>query len=308
VCSAFSIRPPPFQAWLNHSIWVEPLEAWEPSLGPVLRRIIPEASIPPLMPSRLIRSAAIAAILIVSAPGPARAQSPGRAVLEKMNAAYAGRWYKTLTFIQKTTIYRPDASSFEQTWWESVRYTPERGVQLRIDRVDLALGNGSLQTADSSWIVRGGALAQTRPTGNEFLPLIEGVYVQPLDLTERQVRAIGVDLSRSTTRQWRGRPTTVVGTGSPADTTTTQMWIDDERQVLVRMILKGTAPQPSLDILIDGYQRAGGGWLGTKVDILIDGVLRQREEYTEWKTDIPLPDALFNPATWSTAPHWGRKP
>jgi hypothetical protein len=130
------------------------------------------------------------------------------------------------------------------------------------------------------------------------------VYVQPVDVTERQVAAMGIDLQKTRKGVWRDRPVTVVGASSPADTTSSQAWIDDERQVIVRMVVAG----PKLDVFLDGYVKAGGGWLGTKVDILVDGALRQREEYTDWKVDVELPDALFDPAQWSTAPHWGKKP
>ena len=264
----------------------------------------------------------LATIALFTAPSIAAAQgAPGRAVLEKMHAAYAGKWYTTLTFVQKTTFYIPGAAERVSTWWESIRYTPQYGVQLRIDRDDPAAGNGSLATADSTWIVRNGALAQVRGRGNEFLPLIEGVYVQPLDQTERQIRAIGVDMHRTHLRTWQGRPTTVVGTTSASDTTSTQFWIDDERQIVTRMIITQAPPLPAnappgtsataamvLDVVLGGYERVGGGWLETKVDIFINGVLRQREEYTDWKVDIPLADALFDPARWTTAPHWGKRP
>lgn len=236
----------------------------------------------------------------------AQAVSPGRAALEKMNAAYRGKWYKTLTFVQKTTTFPDSAAPRVQTWWESLRYTPERGVQLRIDRGDLTIGSGSLQTADSTWIVRNGALAQVRPDGNEFLPLIEGVYVQPLNRTEREVSAIGVDLSKAVKRTWEGRPTTVVGSASLTDTTSSQFWVDDERQVVVRMIVSQRTGG-ALDVILGGYERLAGGWLATKVDIYIGGKLRQREEYSEWKADIALTDALFDPAQWAVAPHWGKK-
>jgi len=238
----------------------------------------------------------------------ARAQtSSGRAILEKMNATYSGKWYRTLTFVQKTTMFRPGVPERVQTWLESLRYTPAHGVQLRIDSGDLTAGNGSLSTADTTWIVRNGALAQTRPGGNEFLPWIEGVYVQPLDVTERQVKAMGVDLQKTRKGTWRGRPVTVLGAVVADDTTHSQAWIDDERQVIVRMIVADSAA-PRLDVSLDDYVRVGGGWLETKVDIYVDGVLRQREEYSDWKADVPLADALFDPAQWTTAPHWGRKP
>ena len=256
----------------------------------------------------LLRSLALTALAIITLSGAAQSQaSPGRVVLEKMHAAYAGKWYRTLTFVQKTTFYRPDQPDRVQTWWESLRYTPQAGVQLRIDSGDLTSGNGSISTTDSTWIIRNGMLAQIRPSGNVFLPWIEGVYVQPLDLTERQVRAMGVDLNRTRKAAWRGRPVTVLGASTADDTTHSQAWIDDERQVIVRMIVADSG-RPTMNVVLDDYVRAGGGWLETKVDIYLDGVLRQREEYSDWAVDVPLADALFDPAQWQTAPHWGRRP
>lgn len=254
-----------------------------------------------------LRPLAITA-LALSLAAPAHAQgSPGRTIIEKMQSAYAGKWYRSLTFVQKTTFYRPGAPERLQLWWESVRYTPRYGVQLRIDTGDPNSGNGTLSTADSTWIIRNGSLAQTRGNGNPFIPWIEGVYVQPVDVTERQVKEMGVDMQKTRKGTWRGRPVTVLGASAAEDTTHTQAWIDDERQVIVRMIVADSV-RPLLDVHLDGYVRAGNGWLGTKVDIFIDGALGQREEYTDWKVDVPLADALFDPAQWMTAPHWGRKP
>ena len=256
-----------------------------------------------------LRALALATLASAVMPASLIAQvSPGRVMLEKMRAAYAGKWYHTLTFTQKTTIYRPGAPERVQIWRESLRYTPQHGVQLRIDNGDLTAGNGSLATADSTWIIRGGVLVQVRGTGNEFLPWIEGVYMQPLDQTERQVRAMGLDMQKTRKGTWRGRPITVLCATAADDTTRSQAWIDDERQIIVRMIVRADTAQPPLDVLLENYVRVGGGWLETKVDIYVDGVLRQREEYRDWKADLPLPDALFEPAQWITALHWGRKP
>src|SRR4051812_18824448 len=89
------------------------------------------------------------ASLALSATAPAQA-SPGRAVLEKMHAAYAGKWYHSLTFVQKTTFFPQGAPERTQTWWESLRYSPKHGPQLRIDIGDVTSGNGQLASADST--------------------------------------------------------------------------------------------------------------------------------------------------------------
>jgi YVTN family beta-propeller protein len=123
-----------------------------------------------------------------------RAPGKGAAVLERMRAAYDDKWYHTLTFVQKTTVHRPDGTQDVSTWYESLRHTPERGTQLRIDIGDPAAGNGMLFTANSTWVMRDGKLAATRDDGNEFLPLIEGVYVQPVERTISELSGMNVDL------------------------------------------------------------------------------------------------------------------
>src|SRR5262245_16103466 len=96
------------------------------------------------------------------------AQQPkdGTAVLERMRDAYAGKWYHTLTFVQKTTTTRDDGTKNVATWYESLRHTSAGGVQLRIDFGDPAAGNGVLYTADSSWRFRDGKLARASADGN----------------------------------------------------------------------------------------------------------------------------------------------
>src|SRR5436190_11955335 len=102
---------------------------------------------------------AIAGSCVIAAPVAAQSTpKTGVEVLQRMHDAYAGKWYKTLTFAQKTTIRRRDGKDTVVTWHESLRFTNERGTQLRIDQGDLSAGNGVLYTADSSWIVRAGKL------------------------------------------------------------------------------------------------------------------------------------------------------
>jgi hypothetical protein len=229
----------------------------------------------------------------------------GTDVLARMHAAYDGDWYATLTFVQTTILHRPDGSTNTQTWRESIRYTPDHGGQLRIDVGDLDAGNGMLYTADSAWVMRGGALARVQPSGNEFLPLIENVYMQTLARTVRELAVTKVDLSKVRRGEWRGRPVWVVGT-TAADTTSPQFWVDVERNVVVRFLLHPEPSAPVLDVLLDGYERVGKAWLATQVRIHSGGRLVQEERYADWKIGMPLDPALFDITRWTSAPHWGR--
>jgi len=232
----------------------------------------------------------------------------GAEVLQRMHDAYVGKWYSTLTFTQKTTQFPADKAPVVSTWYESLRYVAPVGAQLRIDIGDPAAGNGVLYTADSTWRVQGGKMTAARGGGNEFLPLIEGVYMQPVERTVRELKSTNVDMQRVTSGRWHDRAVWIVGVASPADTTTPQFWVDANRNVVVRMILSPAPSAPVLDIRLENYVQLGGGWLATKIEMFSDGKPRQFEEYSDWKANVDLSPALFDVASWTTAPHWAKRP
>lgn len=255
-----------------------------------------------------IRSLAIALACIAVTAVPLVAQSvTGTDVLERMRRKYDGKWYKTLTFMQKTTIAgRGLAPATEQTWYEALQFMPNTGAWLRIDQGDLAAGNGTMYTSDSSWNVRGGKAGPGNANGNPFIPLIENVYLQPVAATVKQLEPLKIDLSHVSEVTWRGRSTWAVGALSPTDSTSPQFWIDKDRLVVVRMMLVLVPNQPPYDIQLDGYVETGGGWLATKVVMLVNGTPRQTEEYYDWKTNVTLDPKLFDVNSWGTAKHWAR--
>src|SRR5215203_4865786 len=104
--------------------------------------------------NRYIHRTAIAICLSTSLA--ANAQSTpktGAEVLQRMHDAYAGKWYRSLTFVQKTTQFKKDGTVAKSTWYESLRQVDPTMTQLRIDFGDPAAGNGTLYTADSTWVV-----------------------------------------------------------------------------------------------------------------------------------------------------------
>jgi hypothetical protein len=254
----------------------------------------------------LLRTAAITASLLPALhllPAPAQQPRNGVEVLQRMHDTYAGKWYHTLTFWQTTTMYRK-AGTQVQTWYESLRYTPATGAQLRIDTGEPAEGNGTLNTADSGWSMRAGKLVRTDANGNPFLPIIEGVYMQPVSVTTRQIAALGIDTLKATTAMWQGKSVTVIGSASASDTISSQLWIDPAKMVAVRALLILAPNRPPYDIHLDQYEKTGHGWLATKVSMFVNGQPVQVEEYHDWKTDVTLDRGLFDPATWSSAKHW----
>lgn len=238
----------------------------------------------------------ISVVLGVSLSFAAPASAQGTDVLTRMHDAYAGKWYQTLTFVQRTVITKPSGQADTTTWYETLS-----GARLRIDIGPPSAGNGALYTADSLVVIRDGKVTRALDRGNVFLPLIMGVYLQPVAETAKQVAAFGFDLARQGTATWEGRPAIVVGASSPTDTASAQFWVDTERMVVVRVRgnIKGIG---DADIHLLGYEKVGKGWLATKIRIVTSQV--QTEEYSDWHGDVPVSAALFDPAQWRTAPHW----
>ena len=243
-------------------------------------------------PRTLLLSALVAPFLLSAQDVAPR---NGTEVLERMRAAYDGRWYHTLTFAQKTTVFRNGEKRI-QSWRESLRHSA-KGTQLRIDFGDASKGNGVLYTPDSSFRFQNGKLAARNNDGNAFLPLIEGVYVQPIAKTVAELAPTKIDLSRAYVGSWKGKPAWIVGATSAADTTSPQFWVDVAQKVVVRFIVSFGGPDP-FDVQLDDYVQAGNGMLATKVTMSVKGAPVQIEDYADWKTDIALPDSVFDINVW----------
>lgn len=228
----------------------------------------------------------------------------GVELLTRMHDAYAGKWYKTLTFVQKTTVTRPTGVVDTSTWYESLK-SPDR---LRIDFGDPSKGNGALYTTDSLYVVRGGKVTRTVPSGNPFLPFVAGVYAQPVDTTLRQLSSWKFDLSKIRADTWQGAPVYVVGANSPVDLDSPQFWVEREHLQPVRFLVK-LSPAPDAkpnDIRLEKYVPVGGGWLATHVAIMEGSIVRQAEDYGDWHGDVPLTSDFFVAERWSDVPHWFR--
>jgi hypothetical protein len=226
-----------------------------------------------------------------------------------MHDAYAGRWFTSLTFVQLTTRRTADGRDTVATWYESLRSTDGAATQLRIDVGPPSAGNGVLYTADSAWVFRGGKQTAARAGGNAFIPLIQGVYVQPVERTAAELAQTGVDLSRAViVGKWRNRKVWIAGATAAGDTVSPQIWVDAERKVLVRAIFSPVPSLPLMDAWLDKLVPLAGGWLATRCEFFVEGKRIQLEEYRDWKANVPHPAGLFDPATWTTAPHWAADP
>lgn len=217
-----------------------------------------------------------------------------------MHARYATKWYHTATFTQQTSRLQPDGKWNVQTWYEAMRVPGE----LRIDFDPVSAGNGVLYVHDSAFAITNGRALRGQPSVNPLLLLGFDVYANTPSRTTALLRKEGYDLTRVHADTFQQRPMIVVG-ARHGDLHHRQFWIDAERLYFVR-ILEPT-PKDSAktqDIRFLNYVQKGSAWISPRVEIHADGKLVFHEDYTDIRTDVPLDDALFDPARWKTAKHW----
>ena len=253
-----------------------------------------------------MRKTTLLAVLLAAPAMAQKAPATGRDLLQTMRDAYGNRWFKTLTFTQSTTRVDSTGKSTVTTWYESLRYTDAGGTQLRIDIGDPKKGNGVIYTVDSVWRFRGGQALGALPSGNLLLPIVEGIYVEPVERTLHELAPTGVDFSKPVVNgSWHDRPVWIAGATAAGDTTSPQIWVDAQNKAVVRAIFSPVpGATPVMDMRFEKIVLAGGGALATRCEFYVAGKLEQAEDYNDWKTDIALSPGLFDPATFSTAPHW----
>ena len=264
-----------------------------------------------------LRAATTAALLLAglsacrhapsAAPAPAPAASvirtdyaSGEELLAAMRARYDGKWYRTLTFTQKTSRLLPDGKWSVQTWYEAMQ-VPGR---LRIDFDPISAANGVIYARDSAFTSRNGRVLPGQASINPLLLLGFDVYANAPARSAAILRKEGFDLTRVHADTFQGRPRIVVGARA-GDMHTKQFWVDAEHLYFVRTLER--APNDSTkvqDVRFVNYQRVGDAWVAPRVEIHSGGKLVFFEDYSDIRTNVQLDDDLFEPSKWKTAKHW----
>jgi len=226
-------------------------------------------------------------------------QQDGRDLIRAAHARYAGKWFTTMTFVQKTTFPgRPSTSpgGLVQTWYETMQVPG----MLRIDLAPAASGNGMIFRNDSLYQLAGGTVRGSRAMKHSMLILLHDIHAVPAEVTIANLESLGFDLGKTHETTFEGVPVIVVGAAA-GDTTSKQFWIEKERLLLVRLIEPNAGG--GMDAHFGGYVRHGGAWVERVIKIHQGGKLNQLEEYLDVRTDVKLEPGLFDPAR-TTPPSW----
>jgi hypothetical protein len=216
----------------------------------------------------------------------------GEDVVRAMYDRYAGKWYASLNFHQKTTQY-DSAGTPRVTYWQERALPPGR---LRIDVEPFSDGRGFMWANDSIHIFRHDSLIRTAKNINPLLLLGFDIYAQPAATTIEQLRGEGFDVSKVGRGTWDGKAVWIVG-ATAGDTTSKQFWVEQDRLLFVRLLEKSPSGALS-DDRFEQYERLGGGWVAPVVRAYANGKLVQLEEYSNITTD-PVSPAAFDATQWA---------
>jgi outer membrane lipoprotein-sorting protein len=221
----------------------------------------------------------------------------GEELVAAMHKKYEKKWYKTLTFVQKTITHKPDGTTEAETWYEAL----SAPGKLRIDIEPLDKRNGIIFADGKISVFRDGKLANSRAFVHPLLVLGFDVYTQPAETTIAQLKGLGIDTSVIHEDTWQGEPAYVVG-AKQGDLNTQQFWVRKKDLLFVRLIqLGGRDKKVVNETQFNKYVKVkGGGWVSAEVLFFADGKPTTSEEYTEIQAGMPLDANLWNPDMWTT--------
>lgn len=222
-------------------------------------------------------------------------------LLRAMQKRYAGKWYKNVTFTQKTTEYQPDGTGKSSIWYEAIAVPGK----LRIDFDPIKDGNGILFVNDTVYDIKAGKVDKSQPLVHPLLLLGFDAYFLPIEQTMTKLKGLGFDLSVLREDTWQGRPVYVVG-AKDGDLHSAQFWIDKENLYFVRMLRPaGKEKLKTSETQFNKYVKMkDGGWVAAEVIFMVDGKRVADEEYTDIRSNVALDDKLFDAQSWTTAAHW----
>lgn len=216
-----------------------------------------------------------------------------------MQKKYGKPWYKTATFVQKTTEYDKDGTKKVSTWYEALSVPGS----LRIDFTPIKDGNGILFTDSKLYSFKDGKVESSRPFVHPLMILGFDIYKLPPEKVLEVLKGLKFDLSILREDTWQGRPVYVVG-AKQGDLHSPQFWIEKKELYFVRMLRPvGKDGAQTQETQFNKYQRLGGGWMAPEVIFKVDDQIRTTEEYSEMRANPPLDSKLFDPQYW-TSVHW----
>ncbi len=239
------------------------------------------------------------------AQGPAPEEAPpaakvgsARELISMMHDRYADNWYRTLRFSQSNTFYTQSGGEQKSRWVENLS-VPGR---LRIDFEPLASKSGLLIVNNKVTTFDRGKRVDTRHAIQAILMLTADVYAIPPSITARRLDSLAIDLAKFREDRFDKKRVYVIG-GDKDDLESSQVWIDADKLVLVRLIQRDKRGDKTIvtDTHVNDYRDIDGFPVAHEFVSLRDGKPYFKEEYEDVHVNDPIPPSVFDPLKWSSA-------
>jgi hypothetical protein len=233
--------------------------------------------------------AAASTVAVTSGPG----------LVKAMHDRYAGKYLKTMAFLQNNTAYTTTGQEQKSQWYEHI----EIPGKLRIAFLPASQKSGMVQVDDRVASFDNGIRVDFRPSVNPLLLLTADVYVAPVGAIMRGLDSLSVDAESIRSDEWEGSPVYVVG-AKAGDTTSNQMWVDKANLRLVRFIQRSKTGDRSVvsDTRVRAYKDIQGFDVPTEFLVLRNGRPFWREIYADVRVNEDFPPNTFDQAKWYDIP------
>jgi hypothetical protein len=243
-------------------------------------------------------------------PGPVTSSKPaprtsalrlasGSGVVKAMHDLYAGKFLKTMSFLQNNTAYTSTGQEQHSQWYEHL----EVPGKLRIAFLPATQRSGLVQVGEKVASFDNGIRVDFRPSVNPIVLLTADVYAAPVPIIMRGLDSLNVDTEVIHTDEWEGRPVYVIG-AKAGDSTSNQMWIDADKLLLLRFIQRGKSTERPVvsDIRVGNYKEIQGYQIPTEFLVIRNGRPVWREQYANVRINEELPPGTFDQALWKDIP------
>ena len=247
----------------------------------------------------------LAACATVAPPGeeptpqeqPAPKITSSEQLIREMHDKYAGNWYRTLRFAQTNTFYAQSGKETRSRWVENLS-VPGR---LRIDFEPLTSRSGLLILNNRVTTFDNGKRVDSRRAIQPILTLTADVYAIPAEVTLRRLDSLKIDLNKFRSDRLDKKRVYVVG-ADEGDLESSQVWIDAEKLVLVRLIQQDKRGDRTIvaDTRVGGYRDIDGYPVAHEFMSMRDGKPYFKEEYEDVRVNADLPAGIFDPSKWAS--------
>jgi outer membrane lipoprotein-sorting protein len=246
-----------------------------------------------------MRGFTLIASLLIASVVQAQTIRNGEDLLRAMHGRYASKWYQTVTFVQRSTTYKPDGSSSAETWYEAASIPGK----LRIDIGPPSDGKGYLFVDGNLTVIKDNKVVATQKDVNILLVLGFDVYRQDPETTVKVVKDEGYDLSKIHEDVWEGKPAYVVG-ADKGDLKSKQFWVAKDTLLFLRVIEPARADASKLnDVRFIHYEPLAGAWIAAGVEVYSEGKKVFSEDYSDIQANVKLPSGTFDSERFATT-HW----